>query len=84
MEFEGVGRNVVTYNTLISAVGKAGEWQLAQQVVRGMKAEGAVQPDTVTYNAVMGAAGKASQVRRFVAWTHILYHQALAGAGRGR
>lgn len=45
------------YNSVITACGRAGEWQRALSVLRQMYSYGAV-PDVITYNAALAACAE--------------------------
>jgi pentatricopeptide repeat domain-containing protein 1 len=50
----------VTFNALISACEKGGQWQEALAVLEFMRRCGS-KPDTVTYNSLISACEKGSQ-----------------------
>lgn len=51
----GVDPNVITYNSVISAYAKEGNWQGANDVLRRMLQNQNVEPNVTTYNAVINA-----------------------------
>ena len=57
---EGVRADVITYNTLISAAGRAGKWPRAVQLLEHMRSAG-LRADAVTYNALITAARRAGE-----------------------
>ena len=62
----GVQPNTVSYNSLISACERCGEWERACEVLKQMKLiaqrPGAnVRPNSITYNTVLSACGKAGR-----------------------
>ena len=55
--------DVVTYNSVITACEKSGQWEAAEQVLKEMKAVG-VQPDVITHSALISAYEKGGQWER--------------------
>ena len=60
MQAAGVKPNVVTYNSLISAYDKGGQWQKAEEAFEQMKAAG-VTPDIKTYNPLLSVLWECGQ-----------------------
>ncbi|KAK3262832.1 hypothetical protein CYMTET_28338, partial [Cymbomonas tetramitiformis] len=56
----GVEPNVITYNSLISACEKGGQWEKALEVFAGMKKAG-VEPNVITYSSLISACEKGGQ-----------------------
>jgi pentatricopeptide repeat domain-containing protein 1 len=52
--------DVYSYNALISACEKGGQWERAVEVFEEMKAAG-VKPDVITYSALITACEKGAQ-----------------------
>ncbi len=50
--------DVVAWSTTISALAKAGRWELAEQIFESMQQEGCT-PNIVTYTSLMKAYGNA-------------------------
>lgn len=58
----GIDPTVVTYNSAIAAIGRAGggQWRQAVALVKQMSATG-LAPDNITYNSLIVACGKGGQ-----------------------
>merc|ERR1712106_894897 len=55
MGFEdGIERNTITYNAVISAMEKGGQWEKAERYFLDCRANG-IEPDAVTYSALFEA-----------------------------
>lgn len=52
--------DIVTYNTVMSACGRAGEWRLTLEVMQAARERGLL-PNQVTYNTAISACGKGGQ-----------------------
>lgn len=52
--------DIQTFNTVMSACGRAGEWQLALDVMQAIR-EWGLLPNRVTYNTAISACGKGGQ-----------------------
>ena len=55
----GIEANTIMYNTAMSALGKAGEWEAAEQMFLEIP-----RPDTVSYETMIAAYGLAGQTRQ--------------------
>jgi pentatricopeptide repeat protein len=57
--------NLITYNSVLSALGKAGMWQKALELMDEMRARGerseSARPCVVTYNSLMSACARGGQ-----------------------
>jgi pentatricopeptide repeat protein len=62
MRGNGLAPNVITYNALIRACGKSGQWQLSLKVFREMAKED-VAPNTFTFNSLITSCNTGWQVR---------------------
>jgi pentatricopeptide repeat domain-containing protein 1 len=60
LQAEGCAANMVTYNILIDAYARTGQWARAAEVLGPIAAAG-LTPEARTYNAVIAACGKAGQ-----------------------
>lgn len=58
--------DIQTFNTVISACGRAGEWELALEVMSQAKERRGLRLTRVTYNAAIAACGKGGRVERAV------------------
>lgn len=58
--------DIQTFNTVISACGRAGEWELALEVMSQAKERQGLRLTRVTYNAAIAACGKSGRVERAV------------------
>ena len=56
----GLKPDVVSYNTVMDACGKAGEYEKALELFSAMEVEG-VLPDRVSFNTAMDACNRALQ-----------------------
>lgn len=56
-----VAPNVQSYNSIISACGKAGQWEKAVDLLREMQTKDGLAPNAMTYNSAMIACGDGGQ-----------------------
>lgn len=57
---EGCAPNLVTYNIMIDAYARTGQWARAVEVLDSIARQGLI-PEARTYNSIISACGKASQ-----------------------
>lgn len=55
----GIEPNTIMYNTAISALGKASQWEAAEKVFNDMP-----KPDTISFETMIAAYGLAGQTAR--------------------
>lgn len=67
MQVDSIPRDIVTYNTVISACGKSGDWQKAVELFESMESEGGIAPSTISFNAALGACSTGEQWERVMA-----------------
>jgi pentatricopeptide repeat domain-containing protein 1 len=78
MAARSVVANAVTYNILIAACERGGQWQKSAQLFERMKAS-SIEPDTISYVALMGALLRGGQLR-----SAIDIFRAMMAAGKWR
>lgn len=55
----GIEPNTIMYNTAMSALGKAGQWEAAEKLFEGIP-----EPDKISFETMIAAYGLAGQVSR--------------------
>ncbi|KAK9054403.1 hypothetical protein SSX86_025481 [Deinandra increscens subsp. villosa] len=68
MEYSGVGCSIVTYNTIIDGYGKAGLFELMENMLSDMLEDGTCLPDVFTFNSVIGAYGDSRMIVEMEKW----------------
>ncbi|CAM9860481.1 unnamed protein product, partial [Ectocarpus sp. 12 AP-2014] len=64
MRSDGVAPDVVSFNSVINALGMAGLWKEALGVMEEMVMDGGVTPNSVTYASAINACGNSRQLDR--------------------
>ncbi|KAI3777478.1 hypothetical protein L1987_47278 [Smallanthus sonchifolius] len=68
MEYSGVECSIVTYNTIIDGYGKAGLFELMENMLTDMLEDGMCLPDVFTFNSAIGAYGNSRMIVEMEKW----------------
>ncbi|KAI3761242.1 hypothetical protein L1987_51654 [Smallanthus sonchifolius] len=68
MEYSGVECSIVTYNTIIDGYGKAGLFELMENMLSDMLEDGMCLPDVFTFNSVICAYGNSGMIVEMEKW----------------
>lgn len=64
----GIECNTITYNTIIDGYGKAGVFELMEELLMDMIENNTCLPDVFTFNSVIAAYGNSGQIEKMQSW----------------